>query len=318
MHAEAAGDEERGDAAVVAIVERAFPGARVVAWHRLEGGVSARAVRVDFVATDGSQQRVVVRRPNAESLAERRRVVEQELRLGSLCHRFGIPVQRPWCVDQDALAVVLEYVEGAPDFASSNQADMIEQMATELARIHALPATPEFEFLKRFDDGAARAVREAPKQPDSSLEESRVRDALARRWPWPMHNPASLLHGDYWPGNLVWSEGRLAAVLDWEEAALGDPLADVAITRLDLWWAFGEQAMHEFTACYRRQTALDWSTLAHWELRAALRPMGNLERWAGAYEKPPISRPDITAASMTAVHRAFVAQALARLEGAGR
>jgi aminoglycoside phosphotransferase (APT) family kinase protein len=36
----------------------------------------------------------------------------------------------------------------------------------------------------------------------------------------------SLLHGDYWPDNTLWRDGRLVCVIDWEDAALGDPLAD--------------------------------------------------------------------------------------------
>ncbi len=37
-----------------------------------------------------------------------------------------------------------------------------------------------------------------------------------------------LLHGDYRTGNLMIAEGgRIAAVLDWEFAALGDPLEDI-------------------------------------------------------------------------------------------
>jgi aminoglycoside phosphotransferase (APT) family kinase protein len=37
-----------------------------------------------------------------------------------------------------------------------------------------------------------------------------------------------LLHGDFWPGNALWRDGALVAILDWEDAAIGDPLADVA------------------------------------------------------------------------------------------
>lgn len=314
MHPEAEGEAPRSDAEVGGVIERAFPGGRLCAWHRLEGGVSAKAVRVELVTADGVPKRVVVRRPMGDSLTEQRRVVEQELRLGRLCHREGIRVQLPYTVDREALAVVLEYIEGAPDFAPADRASVIEQMATELAKIHALPAQPAFEFLNRREAEMARALREAPEQPDLSLDEPRVRLALVQCWPWPMNNRLALLHGDYWPGNLVWHEGQLAGVLDWEEAALGDPLADIAITRLDLWWAFGEQTMREFTASYRQKTALDWSTLAYWDLAAALRAMGNLERWATAYPRAPICRPDITAATMAHVHRSFVAQAFARLE----
>ena len=46
---------------------------------------------------------------------------------------------------------------------------------------------------------------------------------------------------------MVWQGGQLAAVLDWEAATTRDPLADLAIARLDMLWVFGKAAMHAFT-----------------------------------------------------------------------
>jgi aminoglycoside phosphotransferase (APT) family kinase protein len=45
----------------------------------------------------------------------------------------------------------------------------------------------------------------------------------------PASPPASLVHGDYRLGNVMFApaEPRLVAVLDWEMATIGDPLADV-------------------------------------------------------------------------------------------
>jgi aminoglycoside phosphotransferase (APT) family kinase protein len=105
----------------------------------------------------------------------------------------------------------------------------------------------------------------------------------------------------------------LVAVLDWEEPARGDPLADVALTRLDLLWAFGDEAAEAFTEHYRALTDIDWTDLGRWELCVALRPLGQLERWSSAYAGAPISRPDITVEWMAAGHRRFVAAALAKL-----
>lgn len=49
--------------------------------------------------------------------------------------------------------------------------------------------------------------------------------------------PPAYCHGDYRFGNLAWTEpGRLGAVLDWERAWCGDPMADVAFTRLYSGW----------------------------------------------------------------------------------
>lgn len=296
-----------------AILLRAFPGSRIEAWEALKGGVSAGATRVDLVLADASARRLVVRRPLAASRDEALHIASREYGLLSRCEALGIPAPRPCFLDAEAAALGLEYVEGAPDLSPGIPRDRIEQMASQLARIHRVSAARELGFLGRRSESAGRHVLEAPEALDASLGEAQVRAALRALWPWRQENEDVLLHGDYWPGNLLWREGRLAAVIDWEEAELGDPLADVALARLDLLWAFGEEAMLLFTECYRAQTRIDWRNLARWDLCVALRPMSRLDVWARAYAAPPLSRPDVTADGMREGHRLFVAQALRRL-----
>jgi aminoglycoside phosphotransferase (APT) family kinase protein len=43
----------------------------------------------------------------------------------------------------------------------------------------------------------------------------------------PQSGPATLVHGDYRLGNVMFSGTRLSAIFDWELATIGDPLADV-------------------------------------------------------------------------------------------
>jgi len=81
-----------------------------------------------------------------------------------------------------------------------------------------------------------------------------------------------VLHGDCWPGNLLWRDGRLAGVIDWEEAAFGDPMADLANIRLEIARQFGTAAMGMLTAEYRtRRHAAGTATLPAWNLCAAVR-----------------------------------------------
>jgi aminoglycoside phosphotransferase (APT) family kinase protein len=268
----------------------------------------------ELVLADGSAQRVVVRRPTRASPQEALVAARHEHALLERCSSLDILAPKPCFFDAAAAAVVLEHVAGAPDFAPIDMRHMLEQMATQLARIHRVALGSELAFLGRRSDSAARNVRETPARLDASLDEARIRAALAPLWPWAQHNADALLHGDYWPGNLLFDAGKLVAVLDWEEAAIGDPLADVALSRLDICWAFGDAAMHTFTECYRAQTELDWRNLPRWELCIALRPMSNLPRWASAYAGPPISRPDIDERSMRDGHRQFVAEAIKACE----
>ncbi|NIS35883.1 MAG: phosphotransferase, partial [Actinobacteria bacterium] len=68
---------------------------------------------------------------------------------------------------------------------------------------------------------------------DASIREDEIVPLLRDRWPFPAPNPDALLHGDFWMGNVVWDGDEIAAVIDWEEACVGDPLADLAGARLD-------------------------------------------------------------------------------------
>ena len=114
-----------------------------------------------------------------------------------------------------------------------------------------------------------------------------------------------LLHGDFWPGNTLWKDGRLVAVIDWEDAAIGDPLADVANARLELLWALGIDAMKAFTRRYASiATAVDFTDLPYWDLWADLRLAGRTSEWG---------LDEITEKAMRAGHEAFVAHALEQL-----
>ncbi len=77
-----------------------------------------------------------------------------------------------------------------------------------------------------------------------------IRSALAHNWPPERRTPSRLLHGDFWPGNTLWRMGRLTAVIDWEDAARGDPLADPGNGRLEVALLWGREAMQAFTDHY--------------------------------------------------------------------
>jgi len=82
---------------------------------------------------------------------------------------------------------------------------------------------------------------------DESISEAAVRAALAGNWPPPQVNEPVILHGDYWPGNTLWRDGRLG-VIDWEDAACGDPLADLGNARLEILMHCGDAAKDGFTS----------------------------------------------------------------------
>ena len=125
-------------------------------------------------------------------------------------------------------------------------------------------------------------------------------------WPWTQRNESALLHGDFWPGNILWKDGQLAAVIDWEDARTGDPVAELADSRLEILWAFGIDAMNDFTDHYKTIMPLDFTDLPYWDLYAALRPAFRISDWA---------KGDVEQETMRQGHRLFVGQAFENLRG---
>lgn len=151
---------------------------------------------------------------------------------------------------------------------------------------------------------ATQTVRNRPENLDESLDEGHIRDVLEAAWPLSQSNPSVLLHGDFWPGNILWKNGQLVAVIDWEDARLGDPLADVANSRLEILWAFGSEAMQSFTHQYQSMTCINFTNLPYWDLYAALRPAFKIAVWAAD---------EIAEKAMREKHRWFITQAFTKL-----
>jgi aminoglycoside phosphotransferase (APT) family kinase protein len=175
----------------------------------------------------------------------------------------------------------MEFVDGEPVTGPSQPASFTAQLAAALADLHnAAVARTEVPFLPDIQEVAGRRLATWPSAPDEALSEAAIRAGLAECWPPSLLNDSRLLHGDYWPGNTLWRNGHLAAVIDWEDAAFGDPLADVGNARLELAMAFGASAVDDFTRQYRAaRQEIDLAALPYWDLYAALRPAGKMADW---------------------------------------
>lgn len=287
-----------------ALIDQFLPGSRVIAVRPLSGGISAQTTAVDYERSDGLRATVVVRQHGATDRSRNPQIARDEFRLLSILQEHRIAAPKPLHLDESGIlfsapVIAIEYIEHDPPPIPLGMTSRIVRAAGHLALIHRLPALPKLDFLPRLDTTI--------KPPDASLhgmpDEARIRDALSSA-PLPPVEPPALLHGDYWPGNLLWNEGRLAAVIDWEDAALGDPLADLANARLEWLWAAGAEAMERFTEHYRQKSGRDLRHLPWWDLRAALRHCGRIAE----YGLDPA-----TEERWIAEHRRFAETAITRL-----
>lgn len=294
------------------LLQRIDPQARLLRAWPLAGGVSAQVMALEVIQSDGQVRKMIVRQHGDADLRQNPNIAADEYRLLQFLHARGLPVPEPCYVDPasevlSAPCIVLEYIEGAAQFAPANVPDFIAQSAFNLARIHSVDSAA-LSFLPDREAQVAQMLKDRPAHIVDTLNEGRIRQTLEAAWPLAQGNAKTLLHGDFWPGNLLWKDGQLAAVIDWEDAALGDPLADLANARLEMLWAFGIDAMHSFTQRYTAlMTALDVANLPYWDLYAALRPIGQISTWTANETKKQ---------AMRAGHSLFVAHAFERLSRA--
>jgi aminoglycoside phosphotransferase (APT) family kinase protein len=190
-----------------------------------------------------------------------------EFRLLEVLDRSVIPVPTPRFLDEAGAYLVTDFVESEP---APPPLEVTRALAAALVGIHRLDTT-ELSFLPSLDE------------------------------------PGVLLHGDLWPGNVLWRGGRIAAIVDWEDAAIGDPLRDLAVSRLELFWAYGRDEMDELAERYRTaQPHIDFGGLPERDLEAARRLTPQLPSWALDPE---------TEATMRERGEAFAAEAERRLRG---
>lgn len=302
----AANEDEKFDQ----VARKLDPEGRLLRAWELKGGVSARVTALEVEQADGRVAKLIVRQHGEGDLKQNPDVAADEFTLLQLLHAEGVPAPRPYLLDQSGAIfatpyIVIEYVEGETEFAPTDTADLLPQLATHLSTIHRIDGSkPALSVLPRQERRFAAILRDRPAPLDAAGDEARIRDALEAVWPLPQRNRSVLLHGDYWPGNVLWRNGQLVAIIDWEDAAVGDPLADVGNSRLEILWAFGVEAMQSFTQQYQAMTAIDFTNLPYWDLCAALRPIAKIGEWVAD---------ETTERAMRERLHWFIAQALDRL-----
>jgi aminoglycoside phosphotransferase (APT) family kinase protein len=288
------------------------PGAIMRRVWPLLGGNSASVKACEVELSGGEIRRYVIRTPSDYRMTNHADAASREFSVIQSMHAAGLPVQRPCLLepstdDSSAPFYVLEYCDGAPELGPADVDGYLTQYAARLAEVHRVNwRDANLSFLPMVDLGTPddRAVGTTRMRVDDIRRALKTPPAAAHA------NPHVLCHGDFWPGNLLWRDGKLVAIIDWEECMIGEPLFDLAICRLDLLWIVGADAVAEFTQMYQARTGFDLFNLPYWDLVVSLRPIVSIEDWAKSY--PHLGRDDVTSETMIAGHQAFVERALAK------
>lgn len=268
------------------LVQKLFKGSKLLHAWELKGGISAQVTALEIELPDGQTKKAIVRQHSERDFKRNPQIAADEFKLLQILNSVGMPTPKPYALEPagetfPTPCIVIEFVEGHVESNPDDVTGFVRTLATNLAKIHKIDCSKlDLSFLPKQEEAYTEKLLKKPAHLDESLEEGRIRTALEKVWPLPQRNQDGLLHGDFWPGNTLWKEGQLLAVIDWEDAALGDPLADLANARLEILWAFGMEAMNDFTHQYQSMMpAMDFNNLAYWDLCAALQPASVLSEW---------------------------------------
>ena len=237
-------------------------------------------------------QTYVMRRKPPGKLLPSAHAVDREFRVISALHPTGFPVARPYglCTDDSVIGTifyVMEMVEGRILWDQSLPAyEPAERHAIHMAACRTLAALHNTDYKAVGLEGFGRPGNYMARQIDRwtkqyKASETRHIPTMEKLIAWlptstPEDDQTTIVHADYRLDNMVMhaTEPRVVAVLDWELATLGNPLAD--FTYVLMQWvngtistipdlkAHGIPTMEEYVAEYCRLTGRNGLPELNW------------------------------------------------------
>jgi aminoglycoside phosphotransferase (APT) family kinase protein len=197
---------------------------------------------------NASSGQYVLRRKPPGALLPSAHAVDREFRVIRALRDTAVPVPEALCFCDDESVIgtvfyVMQFVPGEiyrdpdlPQMTPAQRAKIYDELNRVIAALHSIdPARVGLDDFGKAGNYAERQIARWTKQYRAS--ETEKIDAMERLIEWlPAHIPADeeqqtrIIHGDYRIGNVIFDPEELTirAVLDWELATLGNPLADLA------------------------------------------------------------------------------------------
>ena len=268
------------------------PGSTLTAVRAMADDHHNEAYTVEGLLTNGEPIQVVAKRyVNNHHVVSRARLEFNSLRW---LYNNGVPVPEPLYLDDTgerlgSPGILTRFVAGhqmmQPSEHPFGPQAWTQAMAQTLARIHTTPIDSAAEAMFRsgtYDDSNVLWFMKSETMPDYLKAHELgqvVWDTIHAQLSKLKPVRPTLTHTDYWPGNILWRQGKIVAVLDWEEATYSNPNADVAYCRMDLFLTGNRAAADELLHHYENMMGHSAADLGFWQLAAAVRPLFRPEGW---------------------------------------
>jgi aminoglycoside phosphotransferase (APT) family kinase protein len=163
------------------LVQTIAPQSRLLRTWSLKGGISAEMTAFEIERPDGQISRLILRQPSEQTLQRNPRAAEDEFKILQLTKSLGLATPAPYSLDPSGAIfstpyLVIEYIDGRPEFAPDPGADFIVQLAKHLAKIHSADCSNrDISFLPNAANACAEVSREPLTNIDPSLDDGRIR-----------------------------------------------------------------------------------------------------------------------------------------------
>lgn len=199
----------------------------------------------------GAHEQALVLRYQPDDGLMNRYDMAAQFRVQHALHGAGVKVAKPLCLDADGRVlgtpgyVMQRAVGAAPrqyyyaqgplaETDAATRTALIADMMESLAKIHALDWRAAGLADLPGGSAAEKSIGEEIRFYTDALRfaSSEIADSLAGYEHWLLDNQPTVMrpvlnHGDYQPSNMLYAEGKLIAILDWETARISAPESDL-------------------------------------------------------------------------------------------
>ena len=257
------------------VIDSFMPGAELLKYEPLMGGVSSEVFLLE-IKKDAQLKKIVLKE---ESGPPAKNTSRSEFELLQALQRTNIPCAEPLFLDTtrailDKPFVLLSFIEGSIDIAKMGNDTFILKMVNQLKAIHEVDIEILPNLSLRLDPLEGLIEYLAGDSQWKELQEylSSLHDTVYTK-------KHVFLHGDYWSGNIILENEKIKGVIDWEYAAIGDPLCDVAASCLEVRYEFGKDLMTTFKDTYSNFLPIDNFRYSLWLIYIAASTLYHIHQW---------------------------------------
>jgi len=251
------------------------PGLELIHFEPLTGGVSSEVFLIEAKQNKTKIKLVLRYEGGMPSKID----ITNEFNLLQALANTNIPSVEPLFIDTsckilDKPFMLLSFMEGDVIIPNTDNLDLITKMADQLRCIHSInPALlPDLPIQIDPIEGLLKYL---PKG-DEWME---IKNYISSLKNTAFEGQRVFLHGDFWPGNILWAKDQIVAVIDWDYAAIGDPISDLAVSSLEMRYEFGKEGMNQLCEAYLKHSMIDNSRFSLWLISIASSTLHFINQW---------------------------------------